>query len=260
VVLAQALVQGARLLLLDEPATTLDVSHQLRLFELLRQLNAEGLTVVCVLHDLNMALACFDRALVLSNGEVAAWGPADEALTPTVLEAVYGVQATLHRHAGRSYLTFVPRSWAERRAPRGRVHVVGGGGTASTLMRGLVDAGYEVSAGVLNALDSDEVTGRELALPMAVEAAFSEITDEAYAENRRLIARADVVVLADVPLGRGNARNVEAVRGAIADGKRVLAAQGVLDNDFDGVAATLRDRPPEFLPDVDAILRELSEG
>ena len=67
-------------------------------------------------------------------------------------------------------------------------------------------------------------------------------------------------MLTAVPIGHGNARNVEAVRRAVAAGKRVLAAQGVLANDFDGVAATLRERPPRFLPDVDAILRELSAG
>ena len=50
-------------------------------------------------------------------------------------------------------------------------------------MRELVDAGYEVSAGVLNALDTDEETGRELGLQMAVEAPFSPVGDEAHAEN-----------------------------------------------------------------------------
>ena len=55
-------------------------------------------------------------------------------------------------------------------------------------MRGLADAGYEVSAGVLNALDTDEETGRELGLQMAVEAAFATVGDEAHAENLELIA------------------------------------------------------------------------
>ena len=143
-----------------------------RLFELLKELNADGLTVICVLHDLNLALTYFNRLLVLSQGGVAAWGPAEEALSPEVLEAVYGVRAHVHHHAGRTYLTFSPR--APRQAGgRGRVHLVCGGGTGSSLMRELTDRGYEVSAGVLNALDSDEVTGRELGLSMAVEAPFS---------------------------------------------------------------------------------------
>ncbi|HMK93216.1 MAG TPA: ABC transporter ATP-binding protein, partial [Thermoleophilia bacterium] len=154
VVLAQALVQQAGLLLLDEPAASLDVSHQLALFELLRSFNAEGLTVICVLHDLNLALNYFDKALVLSGGELAAWDTVDEALRPEVLEAVYGVQASLHRHAGRSYLTFTPRSWSERQGRGEKVHLVCGGGSGSALMSRLVGLGFQVSAGVLNALDS----------------------------------------------------------------------------------------------------------
>ena len=67
-------------------------------------------------------------------------------------------------------------------------------------MRELVDAGFDVSAGVLNALDTDEKTGCELGLSMAVEAPFSPVGDEADEDNRRLIRRADLVVVAPVPV------------------------------------------------------------
>jgi iron complex transport system ATP-binding protein len=257
VVLAQALVQGSPLLLLDEPAASLDVSHQLRLFDLLRELNRDGLSVLCVLHDLNLALNYFDKVLVLSNGEVAAWGSAEEALQPDVIEAVYGVHASLHRHAGRAYLTFSPRTWVERRGTGRKIHLICGGGTGSDLMRDLVDRGYEVSAGVLNALDSDEVTGRELGLPMAVEAPFTPITDEAHAENLALVEQADTVILTDVPIGRGNERNIEAVRAALSRGARVLALEAVLTNDFSGTVGGLRETAVEFVGDVADLLDRL---
>ena len=186
VVLAQALMQRAKLLLLDEPASALDVSHQLRLFDLLKELNGEGLSVLCILHDLNLAIHYFDKLLVLSEGEVAAYGPPDEVLRPEIVEAVYGVRAYLHKHAGRTYLTFSPRLRGDR---LGRVHLVCGGGTGAGLMRELVDAGYDVSAGVLNALDTDEETGSELGLSMAVEAPFSPVGDEAHARESRADAR-----------------------------------------------------------------------
>ena len=258
VVLAQALVQNAGVLLLDEPASSLDVSHQLRLFELLKQLNADGLTVICVLHDLNLALTYFDRLLVLSQGGVAAWGPAEEALSPEVLEAVYGVRAHVHHHAGRTFLTFSPRPRTQARE-RGRVHVVCGGGTGSSLMRELTDRGYEVSAGVLNALDSDEVTGRELGLSMAVEAPFSPVGDAAHAENLRLIATAEVVVLANVPLGHGNVRNLDAVQSALLSGKPVLAAETVGDSDPDDRTAVLVGPSLRRYRDEREVLQGLAE-
>ncbi len=251
VVLAQALMQQAPLLLLDEPASALDVSHQLRLFDLLRELNADGLTVLCILHDLNLALHYFDKLLVLSGGEVAAYGPPDEVLRPEILEAVYGVRAYMHRHAGRTYLTFSPRLRGER---LGRVHVVSGGGTGAGLMRELVDAGYEVTAGVLNALDTDEETGRELGLHMAVEAPFSPVGDEAHADNLELMGGADLVIITAVPVSTGNARNVEAALQTLATGTPVWADAGVLQTDFAGVTGGLADAGVRLFSDEAELL------
>ena len=251
VVLAQALMQRAPLLLLDEPASALDVSHQLRLFDLLKELNADGLTVLCILHDLNLALHYFDKLLVLSDGEVAAFGPPDEVLRPEILDAVYGVRAYLHRHAGRTYLTFSPRLRGER---RGRVHLVCGGGTGAGMMRELADAGYEVTAGVLNALDTDEETGRELGLSMAVEAPFSPVGDEAHAENLELMRAADLVVVSAVPIGHGNARNVEAARQALKAGTPVWVDEGLRANDFAGVVDGLADDGARFFAGEEALL------
>jgi iron complex transport system ATP-binding protein len=255
VVLAQALMQRAPLLLLDEPASALDVSHQLRLFDLLRKLNGEGLTVLCILHDLNLALHYFDKLLVLSEGEVAAFGPPDDVLRPEIIEAVYGVRAFLHRHAGRTYLTYSPRPRGER---LGRVHLVCGGGTGSGLMRELVDAGYDVSAGVLNALDTDEETGRELGLSMAVEAPFSPVGDEAYAENLELMRGADMVIVTAVPVSYGNERNIVAAMEAAAAGKPVWAAEGVLEGDFTGVTARLAEAGARFYADSGALRSALA--
>jgi iron complex transport system ATP-binding protein len=256
VVLAQALMQHAKLLLLDEPASALDVSHQLRLFDLLKELNGEGLSVLCILHDLNLAIHYFDKLLVLSDGEVAAYGPPDEVLRPEIVEAVYGVRAYLHRHAGRTYLTFSPRLRPER---RGRVHLVCGGGTGAGLMRELVDAGYDVSAGVLNALDTDEETGSELGLSMAVEAPFSPVGDEAHAQNLELMRSADLVMLAAVPVSHGNARNIKAVLEVAASGTPVWAVRGVLDADFTGVTGELEPAGVELFADDAEMLAALSE-
>ena len=107
------------------------------------------------------------------------------------------------------------------------------------LLRELVDAGYDVSAGVLNALDSDEDTGRELGLMMAVEAPFSPVSDEAHAENLLLIDGADVVVVTAVPLSHGNERNIAAALQAAAAGKPVWADAAILREDLCGAASAL---------------------
>jgi hypothetical protein len=135
--------------------------------------------------------------------------------------------------------------------------VVCGGGTGAGLMRELADAGYEVSAGVLNALDTDEETGRDLGLHMAVEAPFSPVGDEADAENRELMRRADLVIVSAVPVSHGNARNIAAAVEAAAAGMPVWAAEGVLADDFAGVTGDLAPAGVRFFADDAALLAEL---
>jgi len=90
--LALALAQQPEVLLLDEPTTFLDLSHQLEVLDLIRYLNVEhGLTVVMVLHDLNQAARYAGRIVVLRDGRVYAEGPPAAVLTPAALRDVFGV-------------------------------------------------------------------------------------------------------------------------------------------------------------------------
>ncbi|MEQ8233183.1 MAG: heme ABC transporter ATP-binding protein [Gammaproteobacteria bacterium] len=100
VAIARALAQldwpragGARCLLLDEPSASLDLHHQHALMALLRELATQGVTVVVVLHDLNLALGYCDEVVLLREGRVAATGATAATLTPALVEAVYRVAA-----------------------------------------------------------------------------------------------------------------------------------------------------------------------
>ncbi|GLR12219.1 iron ABC transporter ATP-binding protein [Chitinimonas prasina] len=89
---AMALAQGARVLLLDEPTTFLDVRHQLEVLQLVHRLNREhGMTVVWVLHDLNQAAAFSDHMVLLREGRVYASGHPADVATPAQLETIFGV-------------------------------------------------------------------------------------------------------------------------------------------------------------------------
>lgn len=92
VVLAMAIAQGARLLLLDEPTVHLDLRHQVAVMELLRKLsNDDGVTVLAVLHDIGLASHFFPRLLVLDNGRLVADGPPTDVLRPHLIREIYGV-------------------------------------------------------------------------------------------------------------------------------------------------------------------------
>jgi iron complex transport system ATP-binding protein len=91
--IAMCLAQQPRLLLLDEPTTHLDVGHQLAILELIRRLNREqGVTVVGVFHDLNLASEYCDQLAVLHEGRLEADGAPEAVLTPHMLGRVYGVR------------------------------------------------------------------------------------------------------------------------------------------------------------------------
>ncbi|MEU5576561.1 ABC transporter ATP-binding protein [Streptomyces huasconensis] len=95
VLLARALVQEPRVLVLDEPTNHLDVRHQI---EMLSHLRGAGLTVLVVLHDLNLAAAACDRIGVLSQGRLVASGSPADVLTESLVADVFGVKATVVPH------------------------------------------------------------------------------------------------------------------------------------------------------------------
>ncbi len=96
VILASALAQRPESLLLDEPTTFLDLKHQLAMYRLLANLAHDGMLVVAVTHDLNLALQFADRMLVLDKGRIAADGSPADVLTPELIHRVFAVHAQVH--------------------------------------------------------------------------------------------------------------------------------------------------------------------
>jgi iron complex transport system ATP-binding protein len=93
VILARALAQEPQLLLLDEPTAFLDIKHQVEVYDLLKRLSRQqGLTVVAILHDLNLAALYCDRLALLKTGKVFSCGTPEQVLTYTNIKAVYDTE------------------------------------------------------------------------------------------------------------------------------------------------------------------------
>lgn len=216
VLLARALAQDAPVLLLDEPTASLDINHQVRTLELVRELvDGDGKTVIAAIHDLNLAAHYCDELLLLADGRVRASGDPGTVLSEDHLEDAFGARAVVSRHpvTGSTYVTALPDRPAESER-EGRVHVVGGGGTVSRLLYLLSAAGYEVSVGALNEGDSDLETARSLGLDVVTEEPFAPIGEDARRAVEARIREADATVLADVEVGAGNLANLRAAREA----------------------------------------------
>ncbi|KAF5437770.1 iron complex transport system ATP-binding protein [Candidatus Methanophagaceae archaeon] len=248
VIIARALTQEPRVLLLDEPTSHLDINYQIEIMELLKRLTTqEGLIVIAVIHDLNLAAQYCDRLALLHKGQIAAAGTQEEVLTAANIKKAFGANVIAKRHAltNLCYVSPVPshlKGSASANEAKATIHLICGGGEGAALMHVLTAKGYKVTAGVVNLLDTDYEVAQLLNIPIVTEAPFSPISDDAFQAHLNLIDEADVVVLCGIPVGFGNLRNLEAAEAALEMCKSVLVldANGAGARDFTGGDATKR--------------------
>jgi iron complex transport system ATP-binding protein len=111
VVIARALAQDPRLLLLDEATSSLDVRKRLEIFEILQELNrSRGLTVLCAMHDLNLAALYCRRLMFIKDGRIIEDGPTEAVFTSEILATVYDTVMEVRRHPAhhRPYAVMLP--------------------------------------------------------------------------------------------------------------------------------------------------------
>ena len=101
-------VGGAGFLLLDEPSAFLDIRHEVEIYDLLRDLQQEGITVVSVLHDLNLAALYCEQLMLLQDGRIVRWGPPEEVMTYATLTEVYGIEIYVSRNEITGGLNVLP--------------------------------------------------------------------------------------------------------------------------------------------------------
>ncbi len=107
--IAMLVAQDSRCLLLDEPTSALDIAHQVDVLALVHRLSQErGLTVIAVLHDINMAARYCDYLVALRGGEMIAQGTPAEIMRGKTLEMIYGIPMGILPHpAGAAPVSFV---------------------------------------------------------------------------------------------------------------------------------------------------------
>jgi iron complex transport system ATP-binding protein len=241
VIIAQALAQEPRVLLLDEPTQHLDINHQLSLLHLLQEMCEDGLAVVAVMHDVNLAAQYCHSIVAVKKGREFCRGTPQEVVTPGVLLEVFGVGSIVTRHSvtHRPCVIFLPPGEERGREVEVKVHLICGGASGAAIMRDMLEMGFYVTAGVLNVGDSDEEVGRALELRMATDPPFSHVSEQAHQANLELIRESDAVVLTDLHVGPGNLKNLEAARAALEAGKQVfiLASTPMGERDHTGGSA-----------------------
>lgn len=211
VILARAIAQKPRIILLDEPTSALDVHHQIEVMELITRLNRkEHMTVLAVLHDINMASRFCQRMIMLQEGVVTADGTPREVINRQNMESLYKMKLMIRESPLFHKPEIIPiRVMPEEKitAPC-RIHVICGATEAVHLLEELDAKGYTLSAGVLNRQSEDWNICQELKIPCVDIEPFTSVTEEKQAENLKLMENAGIILVAGVPFGESNIMNL----------------------------------------------------
>ncbi len=213
VIIARAIAQQSKILLLDEPTSHLDINYQVEFMEMLRKYVAQGLVVVSIFHDLNLAAQYCDKLLLLFKRKIFAYGSPEAILTRENVKSVYNVDVTIRKNVltNSIYVTPIsPKTTADSddgfQHQFKQIHIIAGGGTAKNLLAEL--RGNAVSVGIVNVLDDDYETAIELKYEIVSEAPFSPISEKSLNELKQKLDQTDLVIMTNLPFGKGNLENL----------------------------------------------------
>ena len=181
VLLARAICQQPRVLILDEPTSFLDIRYKLELLTILKDLVRErSVAVVLSLHELDLAQKISDRVVCVKNGEITCIGTPEEVFAKGSVRELYGLTAGSYDERFGS-LELEP----VRGAPQALV--IGGGGSGIALYRALQRQAVPFAAGVLHENDMDFPVARALACEIVSEQPYQPIGDAAQSRARALM-------------------------------------------------------------------------
>lgn len=237
VLIARALTQEPELLLLDEPTSHLDINYQWEILSLLKKLCLnKKITIIAVMHDINLASMFCDKVILLKDHRVFKMGPLLDVMNEKNIKDVFNMDVHVRfiEDAQRPVIIFIGQGKSlNSPRPFDKVHIICGGGDGGKLLHYLKKRGYNVSAGVLNIGDSDWISAKALGIDVVEEVPFSAISDEKVIENKIYIQKADAVLLADIPFGYGNLRNLECLKEFVSE-KRIfiIEEKPIEDRDY----------------------------
>ena len=213
--LARALCQEPKLLLLDEPCSFLDLRHKLDFLSLLRQLaRSRGIAVILSLHELDLAQKFSDRLLCLRDGKIDRSGSPEEIFAGDYPERLYGVEQGSY---DVRYGSVEPPALGGEP----RVFVLGGGGSGIPVYRALHRKGIPFAAGVLPENDMDLPVARALAARVFTDRAFEPVGEAAAAEALPVLKACERLIVCPEHLGSQLAANRALLDDARKHGLRI---------------------------------------
>lgn len=212
ILLARAICQQPRVLVLDEPTSFLDIRYKLELLTILKNLVRErSVAVVLSLHELDLAQKISDRVVCVKNGEITHIGTPEEVFTAGSVRELYSLTAGSYDERFGS-LELEPM----RGEPQALV--IGGGGSGIALYRALQRQGVPFAAGVLHENDMDFPVAAALACEVVSEKPYQPVGDAAFARAQEIMRRCRCVFAPLRVFGPMNEKNRVLLTEAEANG------------------------------------------
>ena len=222
VLLARALCQEPRIILLDEPTSFLDVRYQVELLGILRTMAKKNrIAVIMSLHELDMAQKISDYILCVKGDRIFRFGTPEDIFTRDTIKELYDLDEG-------SYDPLFGSVELARSNEPARVFVIAGGGTGIPAFRALQKRGVGFSTGVLHRGDVDWALANDLANEVIEERPFEPIGKEAITRAKRSLERCDAVLCTLESYGTMNRGNAQLEQHARESGIPVVRSVGDL--------------------------------
>lgn len=201
ILLARALCQEPKLLILDEPTAYLDIRYKLELLDILREMAHEkGITVMLSLHEIDLAMKLSDLLLCVKDGQIKAFGEPEQILKASLIEELYDLPVGAYNHLfGSVELSKTPG--------KPQIFVIAGGGYGIPCYRMLQKKEIPFASGILFANDVDAQVASELSEAVVLAPAFEEMEEEHYQKAAALLCQCEAVLDAGTPIGHLNRQN-----------------------------------------------------
>lgn len=216
VLIARALAQEPKLIILDEPTSHLDIKHKIEVIRILNQLALEnGLTVILALHDIDIAVKFCQVVLMVKDGKVVAQGRPEDIVQRDTVDDLYSITGAFYD----SILGSV--EICNEAAPE--VFVAAGAGSGIPVYRIVSRLGYGIVTGILTENDIDYSVASAMKLTIVSEPSFQPFGRTRVLEAEMWMRKCRVLIDAGFPLGQTNQENIGLLKQMAKEGRKVLS-------------------------------------
>lgn len=218
VMLARALAQNPRVIILDEPTSFLDIRNKVEVLHILRRLTRKiGISVIFSTHDADMALKLCDLIVVMERGGNVRFYRSEELLGQNILKELYGVRECGYNDKLMIFEPIVVNS------NKPLVHIVSGSTTGVPLFRVFVKNDVPFSVGVIHENDVDYYFATAVGAMVVSEKPYTQISHQKVQETLDLIKNVDFIIDSGFPVGEMNLANIDLLNKASSLGKKLIS-------------------------------------